>query len=164
MKKSYLLLLAVPLLLFSSVGMSSCSDDDQNEIENVITINDLPSAARTFLNKYFNGYSIVKIEKDIEEDITIYQVNLQDGYEITFNADGDWTQVEAPYGKTIPTGFIPEQVMATLQQRFQGYGINEINSTGQGYKVELSDNQGGASIDVFFDMSGEIIKIDQMEY
>ena len=164
MKKTYFKLLGISLLLFGCFSMVSCSDDDQNEIENVITVNDLPTAAQTFLNKYFNGYTVLKVEKDIEDNITLYEVTLQDGFEVTFNDQGEWTQVEAPYGKTIPTGFIPEQVMATLNQRFPDYGINEINSTGQGYKVELSDNQGGAAIDIFFDMSGEIIKIDQMEY
>ena len=163
MKKNYFRILVFLLLLSGSMTIISCSDDIKNEVDITITINDLPAAARSFLNKYFPDYEIVKITKEIESDITVYEVDLQEGYEVVFNEDGDWTQVEAPYGKTIPTGFIPEQVMATLTQRFQGYGINEINSTGQGYKVELSDNQGGASIDVFFDMSGEITGIDELD-
>ena len=163
MKKFYSQILTFLLLFAASFSCVSCSDDDQNEMETVITLNDLPSAAKSFLNKYFPNYEIVKITKDIEDDITIYEVDLQDGYEVVFNAEGEWTQVEAPYGKTIPTGFIPQQVLDTLNQRFAGYGINEINSTGQGYKVELSDNQGGASIDVFFNMSGEITGIDELD-
>lgn len=163
MKKTYLKLLLLSFLLLGPLSLVSCSDDNNNEIENVISEKDLPEAAQSFLKKYFYGYSILKVEKDIEDNIVIYEVDLQDGFEVTFNSTGEWTQVVAPYGKTIPTGFIPEQVMATLEQRFQGYGINEINSTGQGYKVELSDNQGGASIDVFFDMSGEITGIDQLD-
>ena len=163
MKKFYTQILTFLLLFAASLACVSCSDDDQNEMETVVTLNDLPSAAKSFLNKYFPNYEIVKITKDIEDDITIYEVDLQDGYEVVFNAEGEWTQVEAPYGKTIPTGFIPQQVLDTLNQRFAGYGINEINSTGQGYKVELSDNQGGASIDVFFNMSGEITGIDELD-
>lgn len=163
MKKTYFIILSSLLVLFCSVSVVSCSNDDENEIETVITLNDLPSAARTFLDKYFNGYSVLKIQKDVEDNMTIYEVELEEGYEIVFNTQGEWTQVDAPYGKTIPTGFIPEQVMATLNERFPGYGINEINSTGEGYKVELSDNQGGSSIDVFFDMSGVIIGIEQLD-
>lgn len=164
MNKSYFKLLVFSLLLIGSFSLVSCKDDDVSEVENIITIDELPSSAQSFLKQYFNGYSIIKIEKDVEDNITLYEVELQDGYEVTFNDQGDWTQVEAPYGKNIPTGFIPEQVMATLNDRFPDYGINEINTTGQGYKVELNDNQGGSSIDVYFDMSGEIIKIDQVEY
>lgn len=163
MKKNYFRILVLLLFLSGSMAIISCSDDIKNEVDITITINDLPSAARSFLNRYFPNYEIVKITKEVESDITVYEVDLQDGYEVFFNSDGDWTQMVAPYGKTIPTGFIPEQVMATLTQRFQGYGINEINRTGQGYKVELSDNQGGASIDVFFDMSGEITGIDELD-
>ena len=163
MKKNYFRILVLLLFLSGSMAIVSCSDDIKNEVDITITINDLPSAARSFLNRYFPNYEIVKITKEVESDITVYEVDLQDGYEVFFNSDGDWTQVVAPYGKTIPTGFIPEQVLATLTQRFQGYGINEINRTGHGYKVELSDNQGGASIDVFFDMSGEITGIDELD-
>lgn len=163
MRKNYIKIFATTLLLLGSFTLFSCSDDDQNEVETVITINDLPATAKNFLNKYFPNYEILKITKDQEDDITLYEVDLQDGYEVVFNSDGDWTQVEAPYGKTVPTGFIPAQVMATLDQRFPGYGINEINTTGQGYKVELSDNQGGASIDIFFNMSGEITSIDELD-
>ena len=163
MKKTYFRLLVGAFIILGSFSFVSCKDEEPTEIESVITVNDLPSAAQSFLKKYFSDYSVVKVEKDIEDNITIYDVTLQDGYVINFNSTGEWTQVEAPYGKTIPTGFIPQQVMATLDQRFPGYGINEINTTGQGYKVELSDNQGGASIDVFFDMSGEITGINQLD-
>ena len=164
MKNFYFKIFIASLLFLGSSSLVSCSDDDQNEIETIITVNDLPPSAKSFLDKYFNGYSIIKIEKEVEDNLTLYKVNLQDGYEVIFNSDGDWVQVEAPYGKNIPTGFIPQQVMATLNQRFPDYGLTEINTTGQGYKVELSDNQGGTSLDVYFDMAGEIIKIDQMDY
>lgn len=161
MKKS--IFLPFVFLLMFAISSASCSNEDVNENETTITINDLPSTAQAFLNKYFHGYNVVKIEKDVETDITIYEVELEEGFEVFFNGTGEWQQVVAPYGKTLPTGFIPEQVMATLDQRFPGYGINQVNTTGQGYKVELSDNQGGASIDVFFDMSGEITGIDQLD-
>lgn len=164
MKKTYLKLLTLSILLMGCLTFISCSGDDENEVETTITVNDLPASSQAFLKKYFPNYSVQKVEKDYEDNMIIYVVNLEEGYEVCFNESGDWTQVEAPYGKTVPTGFIPEQVMATLDQRFPGYGINEVNTTGEGYKVELSDNQGGAAIDIFFDMSGEIIKIDQMEY
>ena len=162
MKKFLLRFLAAGLVLTSFTILFSCSDKDEG-VETIITEADLPSAAQAFLKKYFNGYEIIKVEKDVEGEMTLFEVELQDGYELVFNSAGEWTQVEAPYGKTIPTGFIPEQVLSTLNNRFQGYGINEINTTGEGYKVELSDNQGGASLDVFFDMSGEIIGINELD-
>lgn len=161
MKKS--IFLPVAVLMIFSLWFVSCSDETPNEVESNVTLEDLPSSAQSFLKKYFDGYSVEKIIKDVEDDITIYQVDLQEGYQVVFNGEGEWQQVEAPYGKTIPTGFIPQQVLATLNQRFPGYGINIINTTGEGYKVELSDNQGGPSIDIFFDMSGEITGIDQLD-
>lgn len=163
MKKFYFKLIAAAFLMIGSLSFVSCKDEEPVEVETELTVNDLPSEAQSFLKKYFYGYTVTKVEKDVEDNITIYEVTLQDDYVVVFNSMGDWTQVEAPYGKTIPTGFIPEQILSTLNQRFPGYGINEINTTGEGYKVELSDNQGGAAIDIFFDMSGEITGIDQLD-
>lgn len=151
------------MLLISPVAFVSCSGDNPTEVETTIPVKELPQKAQDFLYMNFHGYEVEKVEKDVEDNIILYFVTLEEGYEIVFNTEGDWQQVDAPYGKTIPTGFIPETVMSTLNQRFPGYGLNEINTTGEGYKVELSDNQGGASIDVFFNMSGEIIGIDELD-
>lgn len=164
MKKSFLIrLFSVIVFFLTFFSFISCSDEKVNEEENVVTIDQLPQKAKDFLDEYFYGYSVIKIEQEIDDTIVLYEVDLQDGYEVVFNEEGEWTQVVAPYGKTIPEGFIPDPVLQTLNDRFQGYGLNQINTTGEGYKVELSNNQGGAGLDVFFNMSGEIIGIDELD-
>lgn len=163
MKKKFLTLIVTALLTAGSVNMISCSGNEPQETETEITVDQLPESIKEFVNKYFYGYSIEKIEKEVEDNITLYHLDLEEGYSLTFNDTGEWLQVTAPYGKTIPTGFIPEAVMQTLNQRFPGYGLNQVNTTGEGYKVELSDNQGGAALDVFFDMAGEITGIDELD-
>lgn len=157
MKKTYFKIIgAILLLLIGSTSFVSCSDDG-DEMESVGSYNDLPSAAKTFLNEYFNGYTVLKVEKDTSGDYTMYDVELQGGYEVMFNNAGDWQQVEAPDGKTIPDGIVPEAVQQTLNQQYPAYGVNEINKTGEGYNVELTNMQGGTSIELFFNMSGEIV-------
>lgn len=161
MKKFYFKLLTISLLMFCGFSLVACSDDSPKETENIVTEEELPQAAKDFLYKYFHGYEIIKITKDEEADITFYQVDLQDGYEVIFNSKGYWQQVDAPYGKTIPTGFIPEPILQTLDYQYNGYGIAEINTSGQNYHLVLSNNQGGDSIELVFNQSGEIIPGNQ---
>lgn len=157
--KRYLLFLSALILV--ALNFTSCSNKDDNEVENVISVDDLPSKAISFLNSYFRGYEIIKVEKDVEGSVTFYEVDLQDGYEVVFNSDGDWQEVDAPYGKSIPTGFVPEPILQTLDYQYNGYGITEINKEGENYHIVLSNNQGGDSIDLIFNQSGEIIDTSQ---
>lgn len=117
--------------------LSSCSENDDNETETTITVNDLPSESQSFLNKYYRGIEITKIEKEVDGDIEVFEVYLENGHQVVFNSEGEWQQVEAPFEETIPTGFILSEIMEYLDENFSGYGINEINRTGYGYKVQL---------------------------
>ena len=161
MKKILLKILAASFILLSVGTFTSCKDDDTHEVETTITVNDLPTAAQAFLKKYFPEYSVQKIIKNIEENVTIYEVSLEDGDEVDFDALGEWIQVNSEYGKTIPTGFIPEPIIQTLDYQYNGYGIAEINTSGQNYHLVLSNNQGGDSIELVFNQSGEIIPGNQ---
>lgn len=154
MKKLFLLCL---ISLFMVAGLASCNDNDTNEVEEEITFSELPMTAQTFVKTYFSEYEIAKILKDVEGVVTIYEVKFSNGYQAEFNNEGIWQQVAAPYGEKIPTGFIPGPIMSTLNRDYQGFGINVINKQGEYYKIVLTDNQGGNSISLLFNMSGEIM-------
>ena len=151
--------LFIPLLLICFFfSFSSCSSQNLDEVEDTVTFAQLPVEAQNFLNRYFQGKSNYLKGQDMEvENITLYKVETVDGYQITFNSSGYWQEVYAPTGKTIPTGFIPEPIIATLDYQYHGYGIVAINTQGENYHVVLSNNQGGDSVDLIFNQSGEII-------
>lgn len=163
MKKFYSFCLVCLMAFTGSILASSCSDDKDDGVESTITINDLPEAAVAFIKKYFSDSEISRIEEISEDDITVYQVNFTDGYEVVFNSSGEWQEVDAPYSMTVPSGIIPEQVLQTLNERYPGYGIVSINTTGEGWKVELNNDQGGASLNLWFNMSGEITNTGELD-
>lgn len=165
MKKSYFKLLSVFLLTFGVLSsIISCSNDNEKELESIIAFGELPSDAQKLINDYFGGKeNISKIEKQTSDNLIIYVVETADGYEIVFNQTGEWQQIVAPYNKTVPSGLIPEPIMQTLSVQYHGYGINEINTTGQNYHIVLSDNQGGSSIELIFNQSGEILSTGDMD-
>ena len=157
-------ILPFALLLLLFLPFISCFDDKENEIETLVTYNDLPAIAQKFLSDYFGGKdNVSKIEKDSEENVIFYEVDLKDGFEIVFNEAGYWQEIDAPYGSVIPTSILPEPIQQTLSERFHGYGVIEINTTGENYHLVLSDNQGGASLDLTFNQSGEIISTGEMD-
>lgn len=156
MKKS--IFFAFSLILLSSLCLASCSDKEK-EVENPVKYDDLPALGKTFLSTYFYGFEIKSIEKEIENDIIIYDIEYYGGYEVILNGDGEWLQVEAPENMTIPNdGFIPAPILEYVKQNFSGYGINEINLTGQGYKVQLVTR-----LNLYFNQSFECYQVGNMD-
>lgn len=104
----------------------------------------LPAPAQAFLSKTFPGMAVVKVENDFAD--RKYEVDLADGTDITFNYQGQWTQIEAPDGVTLPssliTGLVPEpQVIEVFTGDALLKGgmltqIDEIEIIPDGYAVE----------------------------
>ena len=153
----------IATILLSSVLFFSCNGDgDPIEGESNITVKDLPQKAQDFLTNYFYGEEVKTVEKVIIESSNLILYNVSVGeYSIVFNEGGYWQQVSASYGVAIPQGIIPEQIRATLNQRYPGFGVNQINTSGENYEVVLTDNQGGNSIRLTFNQSGEILNESQ---
>lgn len=157
--KKHILLLFI-LLSFVPVAFMSCSDEDApKESENSVQLNDLPEEARQFINKYFYDKTIDRIEKQQINDIYLFDVYFEDCM-VTFNETGEWQQVVGNYGVSIPAEILPKQVQATLNQQYQGFGVNSVVRQGEYYIVVLTDNQGGNSIRITFNQVGEIIPGD----
>lgn len=162
MKKTYLRLFgALILLLGLTTTFVSCSSDDDN-METIVKVKDLPEEAQTFLNTYFKGIEVQSVEKIMNGNVAVYEVNLSNGFEIVFNSEGEWQEVDAPDNLSVPMEIIPEQIRATLNEQYPGYGVSEINTSGQNYVVELSNNQGGPSINLVFNQAGEIVDTGNM--
>ena len=154
MKKNYLKLMLAALFLIGSITVTSCSDKDDDEIEQTITVNQLPTQAQDFLSKYFPGISAKSIEKQYISNIVMYDVELSNGYEIMFNSEGVWQEVDAPDNKTLPSGIVPSAIEDYVNSNYPDYGINEINKTGEGYNVELV-----SGLEMAFNELGEFLRV-----
>lgn len=151
MKKiSYLLLLVMSIFTFS---FAACHDDDDDM---PILANELPQAAKTFISQYYPDIKVVKVTRDQDNNRVEYDVVLGNGHDLTFNANGEWTDVDAPLGQTIPDGIAPANIVEYINQNYNGYGINEISKESYGYDVELTNG-----IDLEFNAQGEFIRIDR---
>lgn len=139
----------MPLLLvtvlFGALA-AACDDDDK-----VISENELPASAKTFVSTYFASAKVATVYKDRNE----YEVMLSDGVRIDFNKSGEWKDVDAPLNKELPTGFYPEAIDTYLLSNMDGAGINEISKERYGYDVELV-----TGIDLKFDSQGAFLRYD----
>ena len=163
MKKTYLHFILSCVVLLGLFTFVSCSDNDNEEVETTIDYNALPETAQTFLTCYFGGKSnVLKIQETFTENMTLYEVTTDDGFSVVFNSSGYWQQINSTGEKTIPSAVIPEQIQQTLSEKYYGYGVKEINTEGQNYHLVLSNNQGGDSIELIFNQSGEILSDSSM--
>ncbi len=141
----------LPLLLISvmCIAVTACSDDDDDA---VIGKNELPAAVTSFVSTYFPSQEINVSQKDNDG----YEVMLSDGTMIDFNLSGEWVDVDAPVGKTIPSGFYPAAIDSYIAANMNGTGINEISKEPVGYDVELV-----SGVELIFDTDGGVIGYDR---
>ena len=137
MKKNYLKLLLAGLLVFGGMNtFISCSDENE-EVEYLISLNELPTKAQVFLNQFFPNEKASRVERQSIGKVIMYEVDLDNGFDIMFDSQGEWQQVEAPDGKYVPSGIAPSAVEEYVNKNYPDYGIEEINKTGNGYQVEI---------------------------
>lgn len=104
-----------------------------------INASELPKAAQTFLAKYFAGDTVRKAEKEQGFRGMEYDVDLQSGAEVDFRDNGDWKEVKAAHGKTVPAAIIPAAIAKYVSTNFKEQSIIEISRKRGGYEVELSN-------------------------
>ena len=138
------------LAIVAAIGFTACNDDDEP-----IAPIDLPNAAQSFISTYFPNVDIFKVEKDGKHSNTEYSVTFANGYEVEFDAAGEWTDVDAPAGRTIPDGIAPAFVVEYVNSYAPGDGINEISRDTRYYEVDLV-----SGIDLKFTLAGELVDLD----
>lgn len=138
----------LPLLLIAVIGLgvTACSDKDEP-----VSPEQLPLDAQVFLSTYFPEATVVTSVKDGDE----YEVVLSDGTRVDFNKKGEWRDVDAAPGMTLPSGFYPVEIDNYVTANFGEDGINEISQEARGYEVQLL-----SGIELLFSYTGEYLGLD----
>lgn len=114
---------------------------------NSILLDNLPENSKNFIENNFNNTSIKTINKINNR----FYVLLEDNCSLIFNDVGTWCEVDGK-DKPIPTDFIPENVMYTVNITNPNTNILKIVKKWNTYIITLDTH-----INIFVDSSGMLI-------
>ena len=161
-------LLKFSLMLFvATFILSSCSSDDDDDYDTVISESSLPQTARTFVSQYFPSEKITLAKEGVVVNPitkTKYYVYLTNSYEIDFDSDGNWVEVELDTKDTteLPSNvlsLLPATALAYVRTNYPAEKIKSITrltvNNQQRYEVDLSNG-----LDLTFSADGTFIGLD----
>lgn len=138
------------LILTAIVILPACARDKIYRSADV-----LPTAAQQTLKKNFPKAEInrVKIDTGVFGGKD-YEVVLDNGSEIEFNKDGEWTEVDCGH-KRVPDGFILQSIKEYIKTNHKKTWVVKIEKSNKDYDLELSDGT-----ELKFDRSGKFLRYD----
>ena len=114
----------------------------------------LPAAAKTFVQKNFLGQTISYAKIDRECMKTKYEVRLSNGTEIDFDRAGNWDKVDCKFG-AVPSKLVPSNISHQVKKQYHGVAIPKIDKEYFGYEIGLSNR-----LDHKFNKQGKLAYID----
>lgn len=115
-----------------------------------IPVEQLPEAARTFVQTNFKDQKIMYAEKDWNS----FECRLADGTKIEFNKKGTWKKIDRKLA-AVPAGIVPEAIQAYVKANYPDCLVTKIDKERYGYDIELSND-----LDLKFNYQGGLIGMD----
>lgn len=139
------------LLLTALLCLSSaiCLADDRP-----IPVEQLPAAAKTFIQQYFPAQTIIYAERDPEFGGSKYEARLDDGTKIEFDKKGNWDKVDCNI-KPVPAALVPAPIATYVSTTFPNTQIVKIDKERYGYEIELSND-----LELKFNKKGALLSMD----
>lgn len=134
-------------------------DDDDDEIR--IPLEELPENARNFLSASFEGATAITVKKDTDDNEVSYEVYLDNGIKVEFDAAGNWVEIESKHDVAIPATALPTGIVQYILQNYPAYFLSEVekNSNG-GFSIEIENRINGNDIELIFDANGNFVRRD----
>jgi len=127
------------------------------EKEEVISETNLPASSQEFIKTHFPGVTVTRIVKDTEGLGIDYTVYLSNGFDIDFDKNGNWDDVD---GHTNPVpqsilNLLPSGIVAYVSANHSNLQIVEVNRESYGYEIGLTGD-----VDLRFNSQGGFIGYD----
>lgn len=139
------------LAIGAVVGLQSCDKDDEKNI----AVRELPQEAQRFVADYFSDQTVARTRQEKEHGTTTYEVRFVDGTEIEFDAAGQWTHIDRPFG-TVPAGIVPEVIATDVAARYPNAGIHEIEKEPGGYEVGITNG-----LELYYTSDGVFVRAER---
>lgn len=113
----------------------------------------LPEAINAFVQQNFPGAKVTYTETDQDHGGIEYEVTLDNGTKIDFDANQQWDKIECYKG--VPAALVPQAITTYVKNNFQATPIIKIDKDNMGYDIELTNG-----MELKFDQSGNFIGMD----
>lgn len=157
MRKLLSFSLLAALFSFSFV-VASCSDDDDDDV--YIPVEALPEPGKAFVATHFPTATVSRLEKNkgMDEDGTLFEAYLSNGFELDFAPDGTWTGVDGHLQAVPQTviALLPQTLTDYVTTNYAGQSVVEVEKKNYGFKIELSND-----LDLMFKSDGTFIAMDR---
>ncbi|MTG98189.1 hypothetical protein GJV76_08610 [Myroides sp. BIT-d1] len=158
-KRGYEIELNNGLEMFFDINQNFIAlDIDKHDNEQVVSANELPQKAKDFVSANFANEEITFVKKEIDDNRVEFDIYLSSGTSIEFNQQGDWREIEAGRQATLPTAFLPAELVQYVTSHYKEYKLASVEKDYNKYKVELE--KGRQEIDLEFNLSGKFLRID----
>lgn len=142
MKKiKFFLLMAMVM----TMSLTMSADDDR-----VITYDQLPQAAQTFLKAHFAA----KVPLVVTADWDDFTIRYESGEKIEFNRSGEWKDIEC-YSSKVPNVIVPAQISTYISQNYPGKSIIKLERHRSVYEVKLNNG-----MEIEFNRNFQVIDMD----
>ena len=137
-------------------GQQKTVNIDSNEM--VISPNNLPVNVQSFIAQNFGNLELLNAIKEVEHNVTTYNIQLKDGTKLEFSDNGQWIEVKNGLGKAISTNFFPEKIKSYLEKNNLKSPIKKIEQDKKDGSYEVEFLQSKQTLK--FNSHGNFIKID----
>lgn len=133
-------------------------DLDHDDSEELISFDDFPQTAKTFINANFPNSQVVLSNKETDGRKTFLKAYLSEGVKVEFNKKGDWIEVstKSPQGIHLPS--LPIEITTYIQTKYPKYTLMSVEKNQKDYEIEIE--KADDYIALVFSLKGEFIKID----
>ena len=143
MKKiKFFLLMAMVM----TMSLTMSADDD----DRVITYDQLPQAAQTFLKANF----ATKVPLLVTADWDDFTIRYESGEKIEFDKNGNWKDIEC-YSSKVPADVVPAQISSYISQNYPGKSVIKIERHRSVYEVKLNNG-----MEIEFNRNFQVIDMD----
>ena len=143
MKKiKFFLLMAVAM----TMSLNVMADDD----DRVITYQQLPQAAQSFLKQHFAK----KVPLVVTADYDDFTIMYESGEKVEFDVKGNWKEVTCR-GSKVPNAIVPEQIMTYVQKNYPGKSVVKLDRHRSVYEVKLNNG-----MEIEFNRNFQVIDMD----
>lgn len=122
--------------------------------DKVISKNQLPAQAQSFLNENFADVKISYAKQETDFIERSYEVVLADGTKLEFTKKGNWKEVDCRYSE-VPSAIVPAPIKNFINENYSDSRVLKIERDSRGYEVKLSNK-----LELKFNNDFNIVDID----